>query len=232
MFREVQKLLKDNSQNGGAVAKNKHGALLKGLLKCGHCGAAMTHTYAKKGNRLYRYYMCVTKMKRGKSACPTPTLPAQEIEDFVVSEIRKLARDPELLKQVFAEASRQQKKLIPKLEAERKQLLKDRQARGEEIRRLVDAVGTNGRSAAIGERLGELEGVVARIDGRIGEIDTELASLRGHSVNPEDVAMKLVEFEEVWEVMYPGERVQLVQSLIESITTSGGSAMTLHFRRA
>lgn len=97
-----------------------------------------------------------------EDACPTPTLPAQSAsggEDFVVEQIRKLARDPELARQVFAEASRQQKKLIPKLEAERKRLLKDRPAKGEEIRRskipvrgLLDAAGTNGRSAAIGVR--------------------------------------------------------------------------------
>jgi hypothetical protein len=48
----------------------------------------------------------------------------------VVDQIRKLARDPELARQVFEEASRQQKKLIPKLEGERKRLLKDKQDQG------------------------------------------------------------------------------------------------------
>lgn len=156
--------------------------------------------------------------------------PAQEIEDFVVKEIRKLARDPELQQQVFEEASRQQKKLIPKLEAERKRLHKDRQAKGEEIRRLVDAIGTNGRSVAIGERLGELEGVVANIEERIGEIGTELASLREYSDDPADVAQKLVEFDGVWEVMQAAERVTLINSLVHEVVCGPGYGMQLVFR--
>jgi hypothetical protein len=125
--------------------------------------------------------------------------------------MRKLARDPELARQVFEEASRQRKKLIPKLEAERRRLLKDKQSNGEEIRwskipvrGLVDAV-TSGRSAAIGERpkvlfrgLAELEGIVGRIGWRIAEIDGELDSLRGNIIDPEDVAKKLAQFEGVW----------------------------------
>lgn len=166
-----------------------------------------------------------------EDACPTPTLPAQEIEDFVVNEIRKLAKDPELAKQVFAEASRQQKKLVPKLEAERKRLLKDKQAKGDEIRRskipvrgLLDAAGTNGRSAAFGVRpkvpfwgLAELEGVVCRIEGRAGEIDGELKSLRQNTIDPEDVAQKLAEFDGVWVVMHPAERVTLINALIHKV---------------
>ena len=134
------------------------------------------------------------------------------------------------MRQVFDEASRQQKKLIPKLEAERKRLLKDRQAKGEEIRRLVDAIGTNGRSAAIGERLAELEGVVARVDGRVTEIDGELASLREHCVDPEDVARKLAEFVGVWEVLTPQEQTRIVTLLIESIECGDIDQVGIRFR--
>jgi hypothetical protein len=66
----------------------------------------MSHRYAKKGSRLYRYCICTTKQKQGRDACATPSPPAQEIEDFVVEQIRKLARDPDLARQVFEEASR------------------------------------------------------------------------------------------------------------------------------
>jgi len=155
----------------------------------------------------------------------------------VVEQIRKLAKNPELVKQVFEEASREQKKLIPKLEAEQKRLFKDNQSKSEEIRRskipvrgLVDAIGTNGRSAAIGARLAELEGIVARIERRVAEIEAELTSLREHSVDPDDIAKKLAEFEGVWEVMWPSERSELIHQVMEAATCDGDGKVKIAFR--
>lgn len=229
IFDQAQRILKHNSQNGGAGVKNKHGALIKGLLRCGHCGAAMTHTYSKKGNRLYRYYMCLTRMKRGADACPTPSLPAQEIEDFVVEQIRKVARDPELVHQVFTEATRQHRKLAPKLEKERKRLVKDRQAKGEDIRRLVDTVGTNGESTALGGRLAALEGVVAKIDRRVAGLDAEMKALRENAIDLDDVARKLAEFEGLWEVLGAQEQTALIQVMIAGASVGADARIAVQF---
>jgi hypothetical protein len=72
--------------------RNIHGALLKGLLVCGSCGSAMTHTFATKAGsksaKRYRYYACATALKRGRDACSCPTLPAGDIEKFVVGTIK------------------------------------------------------------------------------------------------------------------------------------------------
>ncbi|HZT79108.1 MAG TPA: recombinase family protein, partial [Gemmataceae bacterium] len=42
VFGRVQALLRRNGQTRGAPARNRCGALLKGLLRCGPCGCAMT----------------------------------------------------------------------------------------------------------------------------------------------------------------------------------------------
>jgi site-specific DNA recombinase len=63
VFAKAQALVDLNGYGCGPAVRNKHGALLKGLLRCGRCGAAMAHTYTKKGNRLYRYYACNTRQK-------------------------------------------------------------------------------------------------------------------------------------------------------------------------
>ena len=90
---------------------------------------------------------------------------------------------------------------------------------------MVTAIGASGRSAAIGERpkvlfrgLAELEGVVARLERRVAEIDGEPKSLRENAVDPVDVGKKLTEFEGVWEVVYPQEQVQIVTSVIAAVT--------------
>lgn len=230
VFKKVQAILQHNSQNGGADTKNRHGALLRELLKCGHCGAAMSHTYAKKGNRLYRYYMCNTRMKRGADACPTPSLPAQEIEDFVVNEIRKVARDPELVKAVYEEACSQQKEHVEHLEAEKKRLQRQLQTKAEEAKRPVSAIGGKGKPfSAITGRLAEIEGSVAQTEDRISEIDRDMTVVvNGLSAN--DVAEKLVEFEGVWEVMNPAEQIALVQSIVDTVDCNGSGDVALRLK--
>jgi DNA invertase Pin-like site-specific DNA recombinase len=64
--------------------------LLRGLLRCVHCGAAFTPaTTTRKGDRAYRYYLCITRDKQGRSACPAGPLPAAAIEDFVLARLHE-----------------------------------------------------------------------------------------------------------------------------------------------
>jgi site-specific DNA recombinase len=67
LFAKAQTLLHRNGHTGGRAVRNKHGALLRGLLRCAPCGCAMSHTYTAKGNRRYRYYVCGTAQQRGWS---------------------------------------------------------------------------------------------------------------------------------------------------------------------
>ncbi len=50
LFRKVQAHLQHNGRTGGIEVRNKHGALLKGLLICKACSRAMTHTFTGKGS--------------------------------------------------------------------------------------------------------------------------------------------------------------------------------------
>ena len=92
VFEQVQARLRTNGRTGGSQVRNLHGALLKGLLTCGCCGAAMTHTFATrtgpKVSRRYRYYACASVLKGGRDACPCPSVPAADLERFVVGSIQ------------------------------------------------------------------------------------------------------------------------------------------------
>ncbi len=53
----------------------------------------MTPTYAcKNGSRRYRYYTCLNALQRGRQACPSKSLPAPALEEFVIEQIQKLAQ--------------------------------------------------------------------------------------------------------------------------------------------
>ena len=89
----VQRKLQLNSRNNGSTQRNRYGALLRGLLYCAACGKSMTHAQSARGSRRYRYYRCSSAEKMGAASCPTGSLPAAEIERFVVDEIRCIGID-------------------------------------------------------------------------------------------------------------------------------------------
>ena len=70
--------------------RNKHLALLKGLLHCDCCAAPMVYSYAMKNDRKYPYYICREAQRRGWACCPSKSLPAQAIETTVLSRLREV----------------------------------------------------------------------------------------------------------------------------------------------
>jgi site-specific DNA recombinase len=62
-WERAQRILKRNGSNGGRGVRNRYGALLKGILRCAPCDAAMTHSFTQKNGRRYRYYVCVRAQK-------------------------------------------------------------------------------------------------------------------------------------------------------------------------
>lgn len=105
-FNQVQEQLKRMGR-GGKKRLNKHGGLLKGLLRCGSCGAGMTHTYVRKKQTLYRYYVCNTAHQRGYNACETGSVPAPLLEGAVVAKVRGFAQSPEMLSEVLQRVEHQ-----------------------------------------------------------------------------------------------------------------------------
>ena len=101
-WERVQALLRRNGRSGGAAVRNQSGALLKGLIHCGSCGCSMTPAHTTKGDRRYRYYTCTTAQKRGWGACPTKSIPAGDVEQFVVEQIQCIDQDPLLLQETLA----------------------------------------------------------------------------------------------------------------------------------
>jgi Site-specific recombinases, DNA invertase Pin homologs len=95
VWREVQALLQRKGHDGRVPVRSRVGALLQGLLHCVPCGCAMTPSFAAKNKtRRYRYYVCCAAQKRGWRLCPSKSLPAVEMERFVLDQIHALGNDP------------------------------------------------------------------------------------------------------------------------------------------
>ncbi len=74
-------------------------ALLKGFVRCGCCGSAMSPTAStvRKHGQSYRYYVCVNSLREGSAACPIRSIPAEELESAVLYQIKAAFKGPELI---------------------------------------------------------------------------------------------------------------------------------------
>jgi site-specific DNA recombinase len=89
VWERVQKLITHPAALTRGKSRNKHLALLSGLLYCECCAARMVYTYSGKGERRYRYYVCLKAQRKGWAACPTKSLSAQRIEESVLEQVRE-----------------------------------------------------------------------------------------------------------------------------------------------
>ena len=74
--------------------------MLKGILKCGHCGGAMTPTYGRHNGKTYPYYICSKDFKRAVSSCPVKRISAGDIEKLVSDQLAKFLRTPDFARRI------------------------------------------------------------------------------------------------------------------------------------
>jgi site-specific DNA recombinase len=212
--------LRHNGATGGKAVRNKHGALLRGLLFCAPCDCAMTHSFTKKGTVLYRYYVCVNRLKKGAHACPGGKIAAHEAERQAVDRIREIGRDPEMIAEVVRQAKGQLDEHRKALGVEQRQLGKDLKRERASLKRLAsgprngDALGTMARLAGIQQR-------IETVEGRLVTVVRDLDSAKQHAIDEGQVAAALSAFDSVWEALVPTEQARILGLLTERIAYDG-----------
>jgi site-specific DNA recombinase len=227
LFQKVQDLMRENRRSGGAAARNRHGALLRGLLRCSACDAAMVHGWTRKGRNLYRYYVCDKAHKRGWETCPTKSVPAIGIEEFVVNQIRLIGRDPEVRRQTFAQALAQVATRKQALAREAKGLTKEAARVRSEVGRLVDAAAKSDGAAgqALLDRLAREQEHLNALERRLYGIGEEQVRLEATQVNEQELGRVLERFDPIWDVLLTPEKERILRLLIEKIDYDGATGM-------
>jgi site-specific DNA recombinase len=233
VWQRVQALLARNGRSGGSLVRNQFGALLKGLLRCVPCGCAMTPAHTtRKGSKRYRYYVCTNAQKRGWDCCPSKSIPAGEIERFVVEQIRCIGKDPALAAETFKAARAQTDVRAAELEFERRGLDRERVRWDAEVHQVLQhaaAVGQGGSPDL--SRLADLQERIRLGEQRTAEIKQEILALGGAAIDETEVALALSVFDPVWESLTPHEQGRIVQLLVEQVDYDGARdkvAITFH----
>ncbi len=219
LFARVGEML-----GGGRVdprrSGNKHGFLLRGLVRCVTCGSAMTSSTSAPRGKPYRYYCCTSSRRRGTGECPVRAVSAAELERFVVDRIQDIGRDPAVLQETLVAIDEQRAQERPVLEQEQRMLQSEHQTCRGEARRLVGALA-QGASASVTERLAQVELRTSQIEVRLGEIAAAITAMDRSTIDPEEVAKALAEFDPVWDALVPREQANLLQLLIERVDYDG-----------
>jgi len=96
LWDQVHALIDRSPRTRATRALGRTPAMLKGLV-FGPMGIAMTPTHTRKSGRLYRYYISTDVIRQGSSPSPIRRVPAAQIEDAVIAQIRAMIQSPEII---------------------------------------------------------------------------------------------------------------------------------------
>lgn len=232
IWNRVQTLLKQNGTEGGARVRNKYGALLKGLLVCESCNAAMIHAYTSRGNRRYRYYVCSHAQKFGWETCPTRSVPAHDIEKFVVEQIHRIGTDDALVAEAVTKARAENEERLRVLQREQETLRRELHGLSGQERELVKTMADVGEMSGTETRqLADVQERMEHIRRRSTELREEVVTVSGELVTEREMAAALSLFSPVWDQLTPREQCRVMSLVVERVGYDGeAGSVALTFR--
>ncbi len=214
VFDKVQTQLKEHGRGNGKRLVNRHNALLKGLLHCPSCRYAMVHCPTKKKSKVYRYYVCQTAIKRGHSQCRTGSIPAPPIETAVVESLRCIVDDEGVRRAVFEQSEQLLQQHQQRHDLQLRQLTTQRSRDEAELKRMA----TEGEASDLNDsRRQELKTRLAKAQARIDVVESDLEHLSQCRFGRSDVEEAISDFDQLWAILRPKERVQLMELLVSRV---------------
>jgi site-specific DNA recombinase len=222
LWQSAQKQMRQNGQNGGSQSRNKYGALLRGLLYCIPCNTTMNHTYTTSGQKRYRYYVCFKAQMQGWETCPSKSIPAVEIEQFVIERIRCIGRDPELIRETFNQACLENQEQLTQLEQDRHIGERDLKLMGSELRQLIGQAATDKAYNSPSTRLlADLQDKISTREQHLAQLNEEIIAINKIQVNRRDLSTALSFFDPIWETLSKREQRRIIQLLVERVGYDG-----------
>jgi site-specific DNA recombinase len=178
----------------------------------------MSHGFTqKRPNKRYRYYICLNAMKRGWHVCPSKSVPAGEIERFVVERIKCIGRDPGVLAETIRQAQEQNKRDLSSLETEQRMLEKDMARRNAEVRRMVSRIHTDADAG----QLTRIKDQIVTLEQRMTQVRERVFTASRQQVDQRELESALSVFDPVWETLSPREQARIIRLLVERVDYDG-----------
>jgi len=174
-------------------------------------------TFSKKGGRRYRYYVCQSALKRGYEACPVRSVPAGDIENAVLIQLRRVFQAPEVLAATLRSVEAREAEERDRLTAQRDALAGELAVVKSAASRLLQTRLDSGQ-AFVGEELGRLDAQRQDLEARLRDVEGQLRFYARNPVTPESTAEELARLDNIWENLVPAEQQRIVEILVEQVT--------------
>lgn len=208
LWDKVQTLLKINTRS---TFKSSTSIPLKGLVRCGYCGGAMTATYVKKKERRYCYFTCAKDTKRAEKTCPLKTVPAGDVENVVLLQLGALFQTPSLLAKTYDEIHKREK--AEKLIVQKR--LKELNEKQKLVRNRIFKIEHEGGAE---REVFELREQFNQLNKEILDSKNISARLNSAPMTETDIVEAFNNIHELWDELFPGEKQRIMYQLIEKVT--------------
>jgi site-specific DNA recombinase len=189
-----------------------------------------SHT-TRHGSKRYRYYTCSAAQKRGWHTCPSKAIPAAQLEQFVLEQMRCIGTDQAVLQEVLEQARAQEAGRTAELEAEQRLLERDLSHWHAEVRKVSSQLLPGDDNGPLIARLADLQERIGQVEERVRKVREQIRGLHQQLLDEDDAAVALSVFDPVWEALTPREQAQVVQLLVERVDYNGAKetvAITFH----
>jgi site-specific DNA recombinase len=213
LWKQAQARMEGRSVLERRPERNKTHALLRGLLYAEPDGVPMYHSFTTKQNRHYRYYVHRDLIKRADvSDSATRSVPAGDIEAFVLEKIKVIGQSEQLAAETIRQARLRRADQLNEWEADARELRRAAARTGQDIHRLAGATGEEAvaKLATLHDRLGREQGQLAEINAQIAEASAEALDERA-------LVRALSDFDGIWDALRGEERVKLIHLLIQRV---------------
>jgi len=217
LWDQAQRIMAENYHARANKSRQKAPALLKGILRCGHCGKVMGAGHTKRHGNRYRYYICNYAEKNGYDACPVRSVAAGQIEGAVKGRIRVILRSPDVIARTFREVAVQTGQQRAELAGQKERL----EARLAELKRSIGRLArSDGDGGALAAELGKLNEEYHQTQNQSEEAGQALEALASTGPSEDDVREALQKLDPLWDELFPAEKERIVKLLVHEVVVS------------
>jgi len=216
LWDKVQKAVAVPPRTRANRNRSETPALLKGILRCGHCGTSMAVSFTGGRGRKYRYYVCHRASRTSYENCPVRSVGAGIIEEMVKDQLRKVFGSSQVVDHTLAALQRRLEEDRTQIESEVARVEKD----------IADVEGCAQRLLET-LRLEENDFVrseLSRLDERKRILGIQLRAAQEKAQGLDDpladrasLESELSSLENIWENLFPGEQQRLVRTVIRQV---------------
>ena len=200
-----------------------HAYLLKGLLRCGKCGALMVPASANgRSSKRYHYYQCNKRSRIGKIECDQKMIPADKVEDGVLRFIKMIAYDKEKIDSVIAHSCEANIKMLYKLKKDQGRKQKVLNQLIEERKSYVASIAKLGPAGAeaVADNLEKVQLDINSMKEQLNNIKSEISDIEKKTINADVVAKTLKSFAQIIDGAEKEELQRLIPTVLKGAEIS------------